>query len=124
MLRLRLFRKLRCPYCHGELSKKGRVGRTLVRCEGCDTPHHLLCFVENGRCTVLGCPGERAFLHGEALDALSLAQAFADEVAAPRWRGRLAVSALALALLLQIFAVAGFAFPLRHARAEESLKPG
>ena len=40
-----------CPYCRAAISEQDEQ----VSCEGCDTPHHLDCYQENGGCTVFGC---------------------------------------------------------------------
>lgn len=41
----------RCPYCFTELDGK----EPEVRCGRCGTPHHRACFLEHGRCVILGC---------------------------------------------------------------------
>ena len=41
-----------CPYCRVPVDLS--TGEALV-CEGCHTPHHADCYVENGGCTIFGC---------------------------------------------------------------------
>ena len=43
----------RCPYCLDDLVGKERV----IRCVSCRTPHHAVCFDENGGCVAFGCGG-------------------------------------------------------------------
>lgn len=40
-----------CPYCRCELQEREQV----IVCPACRTPHHLECWVDNGRCTTYGC---------------------------------------------------------------------
>jgi len=40
-----------CPYCRTELQEHEQV----IVCPACRTPHHLECWVDNGRCTTYGC---------------------------------------------------------------------
>jgi hypothetical protein len=99
VLRLRLG-KLRCPYCHGSLSKKGRAARTLVSCARCRTPHHAACFAENGRCTALGCGARRVVLEAEAVSIADLVGIVSSEELLPRARGRFSVIAALFALFV------------------------
>src|SRR6185295_17761397 len=44
-----------CPYCREALSLQ--IG---VRCAGCDTAHHEICWAENDfHCSVFYCPGNQ-----------------------------------------------------------------
>lgn len=44
-----------CPYCQTTI----RLGENTVVCSCCKMPHHLECWIENGRCTTYGCKGHR-----------------------------------------------------------------
>lgn len=44
----------RCPFCRKEFDEELVVSR----CASCGTPHHALCFFENGTCTIFGCGSE------------------------------------------------------------------
>lgn len=49
---------LRCPYCLASLF--GASGAdAVVACQSCGTEHHQACFLEHGRCTILGCRAAR-----------------------------------------------------------------
>lgn len=41
-----------CPYCRSPLHDHEQV----IVCPSCHIPHHLECWVDNGRCTTYGCP--------------------------------------------------------------------
>src|SRR5580698_4746460 len=46
-----------CPYCRTKIVAEDAP----MACEGCGTPHHTDCYVENGGCTIFGCskaPGD------------------------------------------------------------------
>lgn len=49
--------ELRCPYCRDAADPRAPDA---VVCATCGTLHHAECFAELGRCTLLGCEGERA----------------------------------------------------------------
>ncbi len=49
---------LRCPYCLASLLGASS-GDAVVACASCGTEHHQACFLEHGRCTVLGCRAAR-----------------------------------------------------------------
>lgn len=49
---------LRCPYCLASLFGASS-GDAVVACAACGTEHHQACFLEHGRCTVLGCRAAR-----------------------------------------------------------------
>jgi len=49
-----------CPYCRGPLGD-----REPIACRRCGTVHHLECFLEHGRCTVLACGGDPVSRVGE-----------------------------------------------------------
>lgn len=40
-----------CPYCRTPL----RAEEQVVVCPACRVPHHLECWIDNGRCTTYGC---------------------------------------------------------------------
>jgi hypothetical protein len=58
MLRARKGTTPRCPFCHDGI-ERGSPER--ARCRLCRTLHHADCFVENGKCTALGC-GSSSFV--------------------------------------------------------------
>lgn len=41
-----------CPYCRATFESEDER----ISCEACATPHHADCYLENGGCTVFGCP--------------------------------------------------------------------
>jgi hypothetical protein len=41
-----------CPYCRSPLHDREQA----LVCPGCHIPHHLECWIDNGRCTTYGCP--------------------------------------------------------------------
>lgn len=41
-----------CPYCRTRLHDHEQV----IVCPSCHVPHHLECWIDNGRCTTYGCP--------------------------------------------------------------------
>ncbi|MBX3465854.1 MAG: hypothetical protein KF878_03020 [Planctomycetes bacterium] len=49
---------LRCPYCLAALLGPSSQD-AVVACAACGTEHHQACFLEHGRCTVLGCRAAR-----------------------------------------------------------------
>lgn len=49
---------LRCPYCLASLLGASS-NDAVVACAACGTEHHQACFLEHGRCTVLGCRAAR-----------------------------------------------------------------
>lgn len=51
----------RCPYCFTELD----ATEPEVRCGRCGTPHHRACFLEHGRCVILGCASTVSKAAGE-----------------------------------------------------------
>ena len=42
-----------CPYCRMEFTDDGPAK---IYCTACGMPHHEDCYMENGGCTVFGCP--------------------------------------------------------------------
>lgn len=66
-----------CPYCKGPLA-----GEEIRRCGECRTAHHVVCWQQNGRCSVFGCTGSQTvepfrpagFFPGVLLFAVSLNQ--------------------------------------------------
>ncbi|WP_283410571.1 RING finger protein [Anoxynatronum buryatiense] len=50
-----VFENAICPYCQAPI----RMGENTVVCSCCKMPHHLQCWMENGRCTTYGCKGHR-----------------------------------------------------------------
>ncbi|MCO5170398.1 MAG: hypothetical protein M9894_29020 [Planctomycetes bacterium] len=50
--------ELRCPYCLAALLGPSSQD-AVVACAACGTEHHQACFLEHGRCTVLGCRAAR-----------------------------------------------------------------
>lgn len=45
----------RCPYCHDAFEETGEAADARVSCALCGAPHHAQCFLENRRCSVMGC---------------------------------------------------------------------
>jgi hypothetical protein len=56
-----LTREARCPYCLAALfgGSTSSIADAVVACASCGTDHHQACFLEHGRCTVLGCRASR-----------------------------------------------------------------
>ena len=69
-----------CPYCRTEVDA---AQEGAMRCESCQTPHHVECYSENGGCTVFGCksapPDDPKILVG----AMEVSAAAGATVAAP-----------------------------------------
>jgi hypothetical protein len=47
---------VRCPYCFNPFDSL----EPEVRCARCTTPHHRACFLEHGKCVILGCGSIRS----------------------------------------------------------------
>ena len=75
-----------CPYCRTEIPPDD--ARAVI-CEGCQTPHHAECWLENGGCTLFGCrlappDGPKVQVtNSEVVQAPGGPQAFGAAAAAP-----------------------------------------